>query len=268
MMFHALRECHQEAKSALIIHNHVRNHSVYCAFKFRILLMDHCTIKVLHLWKNAHAFRIRWQHCTPSLHNTARTGSTARAWGSKYPAGLNLIHWGKLAWSCHHAQRSLKCMFVKNAGFGTRVAEVLFAATLRSHSANKRQKRLTPRSGMTRWQALSSEGFFRACANINRAVCFSHFKALVVTGSLLKYTLDVNAIQVVYSQRETAPFCRMSLKSCWFDLFNPMCLSHFQTSPSTLFTCPGKVQDSRRLKNREGISFKAGKDFRGQVIRA
>lgn len=61
-----------------------------------------------------------WQHCTPSLHNTARTGSTARAWGSKYPAGLNLIHWGKLAWSCHHAQRSLKCMFVKNAGFGTR----------------------------------------------------------------------------------------------------------------------------------------------------
>lgn len=120
MMFHALRECHQEAKSALIIHNHVRNHSVYCAFKFRILLMDHCTIKVLHLWKNAHAFRIRWQHCTPSLHNTARTGSTARAWGSKYPAGLNLIHWGKLAWSCHHAQRSLKCMFVKNAGFGTR----------------------------------------------------------------------------------------------------------------------------------------------------
>lgn len=49
MMFHALRECHQEAKSALIIHNHVRNHSVYCGFKFRILLMDHCTIKVLHL---------------------------------------------------------------------------------------------------------------------------------------------------------------------------------------------------------------------------
>ena len=113
---------------------------------------------MLHFWKNAHVFR----HCTPSLHNTARTGSTTRAWWSKYPAGLNLIHWGKLAWSCHHAQCSLKCMFAKNAGIGTWVAEVLFVATPQSHSANKRQKRLTPRSGMTRRQALSSEGFFQS----------------------------------------------------------------------------------------------------------
>lgn len=72
MMFHALRECHQEAKSALIIHNHVRNHSVYCGFKFRILLMDHCTIKVLHLWKNAHAFRMTTLHAFIAQHREDR----------------------------------------------------------------------------------------------------------------------------------------------------------------------------------------------------
>lgn len=42
-------------------------------------------------------FRLRWKYCTPSLHNTTRTGSTARAWWSKYPTGLNLIHWGEIS---------------------------------------------------------------------------------------------------------------------------------------------------------------------------
>lgn len=79
--------------------------------------------------------------------------------------------------------------------------EVVFAMTLLSYCANKRQKQLTPHCVMTWWEGLSSECLGIACANINQvALVFTFmFSGSHFYWQIFEYMKNVNVIQFVYS---------------------------------------------------------------------
>lgn len=201
--------------------------------------------------------RRRFLERTSSVHDTTGTGLTARAQQSNTQQV-----WTWVTEENWHAALMVASRVCQGGQvWNSNREEVVFAMTLLSYCANKRQRQLTPHCAMAWWKGLSSEGLGIACANINQvALVF----AFMFTGSrfyrqTFEYIKNVNVIQFVYSLDSYSQFV-----PCVSVLLSSSNQSNHKC------TLTGKVPDLPQVENHEGMSFlfRMNTILTGQAIRA
>lgn len=137
--------------------------------------MDHCTIKVLCCWKTAlFFFFLGSDESIAHLHCTTPQGQVQLPERGDQNI-LQAWTWfteGKLAWSCHHAQRSLECTFVKKRRVRNLGGWSVICRDAAKLFCEQKAEAADPALRDDAMTGAVIGGFSRACANINQAVCF------------------------------------------------------------------------------------------------